>query len=620
MGAIVGVFSLTNKKFLSQELLEKMCNSMSHRGPDGQGTFISDDIMLGHNRFTTIGLGEVLKQPIFNREKSLALVFNGAIYNYKNLRIELESKGYKFFTTSDAEVILPLFEEYGFDFVKYIDGMFALAIYNIATKQLFIARDRTGEKPLYYAWYQDTFFFGSEIKAFWNIPNFSPNLSKEGVFNYFLFTQCPAPFTLYEGIKKLMPSYYMIVEGNGKIVSKPYWKIDFAIKTDLSFSDAKEKLEEELTNAIKRTMTSDVPVDALLSGGVDSSTIVGIMSKLSNTKIKTFTIGKATDENSTDPEFGRAERIATKYDTEHHIVEYKKTSFEDFCYALKFYDEPVGIFDSIQQLYLNKYIKGHSRVILSGTAADTILAEPVIYPEVRERYTFLQRTLVDNQDKKRQIDRIIADTQNIIQLEQAEAFMPENMVEFAKSYDAMDYLSAYFEFGNYDDMWGAELFIEYFVYFSHISTFNDNIGMTNGVEVRAPFLDHHLLEFASTLPESYIIRMRDGQREQKYILKEIAKKYMPEDMVYAPKIMCGQYIDWIEMMKTIWRQEVDKLFELTKIELSDFISYEKIQSYWTLFQSNQTNFRQSYNFLRIVMFLIWYRENYSKKDPNPGFF
>ena len=160
----------------------------------------------------------------------------------------------------------------------------------------------------------------------------------------------------------------------------------------------------------------------------------------------------------------------------------------------------MGIFDSIQQLYLNRYVKDHAKVILSGTAADTILAEAAVFPEVRGRNAFLQRQPT-GANKKAQIDRILADTQNIIHYEQAKTFMPEEMVAFAKKYDSMEYLAPYFAFGNYDDMWGAELFVEFFVYFSHISSFNDNIGMTCGVEVRAPFVDHHLLKYSATLPK-----------------------------------------------------------------------------------------------------------------------
>lgn len=620
MGAIVGAFNSSGKKFLSAKLLEKMCASVFHRGIDGHGIFIDNNIMLGHRRFDTIGINNPCKQPLFNSNKTLGLVFSGAIYNYKEIKQLLETKGYKFSNSSDAEVVLTLFEEYGFDSVKYLDGMFAFAIYNMRSQKLFLARDRTGEKPLYYTWFHDTLFFASEIKAFWNIPGFSPELSKKGVFNYFQFTQAPAPFTTYEGIYKLMPAYYMVIDTNDSAVLKPYWQIDFSVKTDLSFNAAKEKLEIILKESIKRAMVSDVPVGALLSGGVDSSTIVGMMSELSENVIKTFTIGRVSKGGLQDPEFGRAKRIATKYGTDHHVVEYKETSFSDFCYALKFYDEPVGIFDSIQQLYLNRYIKDHAKVILSGTAADTILAEAVIFPHTRKRYAFSQWQLNNNHGSKKKIERILADIQNMMQFDQAKAFMSETMIEFSKNYDAMDYLAAYFEFGNYSDMWGAELFVEFFIYFSHISTFNDNIGMTNGVQVRAPFVDRYLLEYSATLPESYIIKLVNGQREQKYILKEIAKKYMPEDMVYEKKIMCGQYIDWTDMLKTIWRHDIDELLELSRIHLANFISYKKVQEFWTLFQSGPIDFLQRCIFLRIVIFLIWYRETFMRKDPNPGIF
>lgn len=290
MCGIAGIFHFDSSRSVNELLLKKMTNCLSHRGPDGEGFFIKDSIGLGHRRLTIIDLSTG-DQPMFNEDKSIAIIFNGEIYNYVELKDELKKLGCKFFTNSDTEVIIRAYQTWGVDCQNKLNGMWAFALWDERKNQLFISRDRIGEKPLFYSVHDNTFLLGSEIKSIlaYGIPKI-PNLELTEL--YLTLGYIPAPYTFYKNISKLRAGHYLIVSPNS-VQEKKYWDLP-EIDEGNMISDKKtvnETFENLLKDSVKIRMRSDVPFGAFLSGGLDSASIVALMSEISREKVQTFTIG-----------------------------------------------------------------------------------------------------------------------------------------------------------------------------------------------------------------------------------------------------------------------------------------------------------------------------------------
>ena len=364
----------------NKDLLERMCRSFSYRGPDDEGIFIAPPIGLGHRRLSIIDLSAAGHQPMSNEDETIWLVFNGEIYDFENLRQELEKKGHILKSRTDCETIIHLYEEEGIHGLKRLNGMFAFALWDIRQQRLFLVRDRLGIKPLHYYWDGAKLLFASEIKAILCDPEVSRDIDQEALRLYLTLNFIPAPWTIFKNLQKLLPGNYLVAE-RGKISIEKYWDVpswggpsekpsDYGSQ---DFADQKEHLRNLLEESVKRRLISDVPLGAFLSGGLDSSIIVSLMARNSVKPVKTFSIGykdlPAFDETS------YARKVATFNRTEHH--EFKlgyKDILEAFPMVLDNVDEPFADSSAVPTYIVSKETRNHVTVALSGDGGDELFA------------------------------------------------------------------------------------------------------------------------------------------------------------------------------------------------------------------------------------------------------
>lgn len=298
----------------SAAILHRMCRVMAHRGPDDQGVMVSEDVSLGMRRLSIIDLAGG-SQPISNEQGTVTVVFNGEIYNYRELQRRLEARGYRFKTNSDTESIVHAYEEYGASCVERLRGMFAFALWDDSNKRLFIARDRVGKKPLYYTvTARQTFVFGSELKSLLEYPEVSRDIDPQAIDNYLSLGYVPDPLSIFRGIHKLPPGHYLTFE-DGAVSVKQYWDFDYEPIEALREGDYLEELRALLDEAVRLRLVSDVPLGAFLSGGIDSSVVVGLMSRHASQPVKTFSIGFREDSHN---ELKYARIAASHFGTDHH--------------------------------------------------------------------------------------------------------------------------------------------------------------------------------------------------------------------------------------------------------------------------------------------------------------
>ena len=319
-------------------LVHKMNEKIIHRGPDSEGLYIDEFCAIGMRRLSIIDL-QGGAQPIWNEDHSKAVVFNGELYNFRTLRKELVSNGHVFETSSDTEVVIHGYEEYGMEFLKKMEGMFAFAIYDKKSKKITIARDRIGEKPLYYYKTDDYFLFGSELKSLLSTGLIEMNINREALSYYFQLTYIPAPMSIIEDVHKLPAASYMEIQANGDLSICPYWELKYDSSNLITDYDvAKKQLRELMFQSVEQRMVSDVPLGAFLSGGIDSTTIVGVMSQISAKPIETFTIGfkeKQYDESEL------AKIVANRFNTKRHVLTLDwNEAVKDIDYIVKNIDEP----------------------------------------------------------------------------------------------------------------------------------------------------------------------------------------------------------------------------------------------------------------------------------------
>ena len=318
MCGITGVYNL-NKKPVDHFLIQKMVDSIKHRGPDDQGVYLDGSIALGHTRLSIIDLSMAGHQPMANHDETMFIVFNGEIYNFLEVRRALENLGYKFSSKTDTEVILYSYQEWGEECLEKLNGMFAFAIYDKKNQEIFIARDRLGEKPLYYYLDNEKFVFSSEIKSILEDKTIDRKLDNQGVVNYFTFGHSIAPDTIYAGIKKLLPGHCLIFK-NGQIKIKEYWALAAGQeKEDKGKEYYIEAIKKGFEKSVKERLVSDVPLGVFLSGGVDSSAVVAMMSKLGVAPIKTFSVGFDIGGKEFN-ELADARIVSDHFKTEHHEI------------------------------------------------------------------------------------------------------------------------------------------------------------------------------------------------------------------------------------------------------------------------------------------------------------
>ncbi|OGS25455.1 MAG: asparagine synthase (glutamine-hydrolyzing), partial [Elusimicrobia bacterium RIFOXYB2_FULL_48_7] len=366
MCGICGIFNFGSNKPVTQQEISRMCGLIRHRGPDDEGVYTGGQTGLGIRRLSIIDL-QTGHQPIHNEDSSLWIVLNGEIYNFKELHDELTKRGHKFYTKTDTETIIHLYEEYGDRCVDHLRGMFAFAVWDTRKKQLFIARDRLGKKPLFYTVVNGSFVFASEMKSILAHLDSTPEIDLSAIHSFLTYQYIPGPGTIFKTIKRLQPASTLKCGQNGNIETNRYWNLDFRQKTNLSFNDAKTRLAEILTESTKLRMISDVPLGAFLSGGLDSSIIVGLMSKLSSKPVKTFSIGF---EDANFSELGYARTVAARFKTDHHEFVVKPDFINVLPKLLWHYDQPFADTSALPSYYVAKETRSLVTVALNGDGGD----------------------------------------------------------------------------------------------------------------------------------------------------------------------------------------------------------------------------------------------------------
>ena len=523
----------------SSESLDNMMNKLARRGPDSNGKWLEGKIGFGHQRLSIIDLSRSGSQPMIDNLLKLTLVFNGTIYNYKQLRSRLISKGYSFFSSSDTEVIIKAYHYWGEDCVNHLDGMFAFAIWDKPSKKLFIARDRMGIKPLYYNLTNKAFTFASNSQALLtqgldksvNPIALQQQLSLHGVV--------PAPNTIINGIKKLKPGTYIVLSEKGDIKEQTYWHPSATRpEGNVSEEDYIARTHELLTAAVtKRMAASDVPIGVLLSGGLDSSLIVALLKEAGHRDIRTFSIGFEDIDDESGSEFEYSDQVVSKFKTDHkkYLLSNQEV-LPRLSEAVMNMSEPMVGQDAIAFYLLSEQVSKHSKVVLSGQGADEAFAGYFWYPRMAKEHGDEIESF-----SKHYVDRPHDEyLQTVMPIYQGENHTHKWLSkEFLKP--------------------GADSFIDK-VFRTDMTRLIvddpvkrvDNMTMAWGLEARVPFMDTELVEWALKIPPS--LKMRE---EGKYPLKKIARELLPSSVIDRKKgyfpMPALKYIqgDFLEFMSDI---------------------------------------------------------------------
>lgn len=553
MCGICGKLNFNINNDVDKGLLKKMCDTLAHRGPDDEGYYINKNIGLGMRRLSIIDLNTG-QQPISNENQKIWIVFNGEIYNYRELKQDLIKKGHQFKTGSDTEAIIHLYEEYDVDCLKLLRGMFAFAIWDEVKSRLFLAKDRVGKKPLIYTVANNSIIFASELKAIIKDNSVKKEIDFDALDQYMSFQFVPAPYTIFKGINKLPPASYLLCE-KGNIIVKRYWELDFNNKIIMSEDEYAEGILKELEEAVKLRMISDVPLGALLSGGIDSSAVVAIMARLSDKPIKTFSIGFEEEEYS---EIKYARIVAEQFKTEHHEFIVKPNIIEILPELTWYYDEPFADKSAVPSYYVAKEAGRHLKVVLNGDGGDEAFAG-------YGRYDFGNNiaSLLPSSIKRQLIRQTIKNYFKISDRSKLASKMIKkialNQFPVSRSIIFPEFFSGREKYNLYNHntrdalnnsilnkidelLEGAEdikepidsmINIDFNHYLSgDLLVKMDIASMANSLEARSPFLDHKLLEFSMSIPCSFKIK----KGERKYILKRALSDILPDGILNRNKM------------------------------------------------------------------------------------
>lgn len=559
MCGIVGFVSL-KESLANRELLERMNRAIVHRGPDEDGFYVGESVALAMRRLAIIDL-KGGQQPIFNSDKTKAIVYNGEVYNFRELRADLEKLGHKFYTNCDTEVIVHLYERYGTDCVKHLRGMFAFAIWDTREKSLFLARDRVGKKPLLYS-HQSSgdLIFGSEFQALLQHPDIGKEVDYEAIHHYLSYLCVPAPLTAFKEIRKLEPAHWLLWK-NGEIKTERYWLPDFHRKIKISDEEAEEETLRILREATKMRLISEVPLGAFLSGGVDSSTVVALMAEESAEPVKTFSIGFEEQDFS---ELKYAKRVAEHVGAEHYEFIVKPNAVEILPLLVEHYGEPYADSSSIATYYVSRETRRHVTVALNGDGGDESFAGYERYFAMRlaEKYHkipgVLRKGLIETvvnflpaSEKKRSRARDLKRFLKAASLPKVERYFQwvsaidretknqlytEDFRQNLTNLDSAEFLEKWFAKSNGNGIVDATMLTDQMTYLPNdLLVKVDIASMANSLEARSPFLDHKVVEFAASLPESVKLR----GTETKYLLKKAASRIVPPEVLYRKKMGFG---------------------------------------------------------------------------------
>lgn len=613
---------LTNSDpVLDPLLIRHMCDQIMHRGPDGFGYFVEGPVALGHRRLSIIDVAGG-KQPIGNEDGMIQVVFNGEIYNYRELREQLLSRGHRFTTHSDTEVLVHLYEDVGEQLPEFLNGMFAFAIWDARKRQLFLARDRFGEKPLYYSCSVPglQFCFASELKALRVIPQFPTAIDPRSVSDFLAVSYVPDPGTIYQNVYKLGPGHSLTV-GHAETRIRRYWQPRFEIEPDCNFDHAVEEIRELAADSVERRMISDVPLGGFLSGGVDSSSVVAFMCRRAPGQVKTFSIG-FTDKDFDETAFARL--TANRYQTEHHERVVTPDILEMLDTLVRHYDEPFADSSAVPCLYLARMTRQFVTVALSGDGADELFGGyrryffAVFEERLRQWFPgWFRRSAI------RAAGRWYPKFDFLPQVLRAKSTLMGVSQELADAYFACvsgmsgELVNRILAPDMHRALNGYSLqarFRELFESVSHLPALQqiqavdletylpgdilvkmDRATMAYSLEARAPMLDHRLAQLACNLPADFKLRGKNG----KYILKQAVAPYVPASVISRRK--AGFSVP----LASWFRTALKPVFENAVLhgDMEEFVRLEEVRRLWSEHQSGFHNHDRK--LWTLLMLALW---------------
>ena len=537
---------------VTAEQVRRMTDTIVHRGPDEEGIFAQGNIGMGMRRLSIIDLSGG-SQPIYNEDRTVAVVFNGEIYNFPELRKDLENRGHQFYTHSDTEVIVHLYEEMGSDCITKLRGMFAIALYDAKRNSILLARDRLGKKPLYYAVRDGRLYFGSEIKAMLAVAPELAVVDLEGVLQFFYFGYIPDPQSAFRDIRKLPPGHLAEYK-NGQIQVREYWDVPaYGVDDPGSDEACLQEMERRLAEAVRIRLISDVPLGALLSGGVDSSIVVALMARESSAPVKTFSIGfRKADFNETE----YAGLVARRFGTDHHQLIVDPDITDTLNHLTGMMEEPFGDSSMIPTYCVSKLARQHVTVALSGDGGDELFAgyDRYIVNWRRRRYDFvpgwagkiyrnhLYPRLPSTVKGKKlswnitlsSRDRYLDGVSFLPALHRERSLFSDDFVASARQWtDPFRRFERYYDEAPATDQLSRLMYLDTKTYLTaDILTKVDRMSMATSLEMRCPILDHKFVEWVAGLPVKY--KFRDGTR--KFLLKKLAERLgIPSELLHRRK-------------------------------------------------------------------------------------
>ncbi len=624
MCGICGYINLDKKPITDLDTIKNMAASLTHRGPDDEGFFVKDNVALGHRRLSVIDL-ETGHQPLFNKERDLAIVYNGEAYNFPELKEVLLKKGYEFRTSSDTEVVLNAFDQWDSGAFEKINGMFSLAIWDDKEKKLILARDRFGKKPLYYARFENVFLFASEIKSILKHPSVKKEIDTGGMLKYFAYDYIPNPHTIFKNISKLEPGYYALLSEN-RLEKNRYWNIRFdESHKDLNIGEYEETFRELLKKSVKRRLISDVPLGVFLSGGLDSSCVVAMMAELMPSKsIKTFTIGfkdRRFDES------GDARIVADHFKTDHYeqVIDVKEM-LDVLPHILGMLDEPFADYSIIPTYIVSRFARKYVTVALGGDGGDEFFAG---YPSfiahkisrVLRKIPFSTASLamaskvaggrssyMTTGFKLRRYQRGMDYPEAIRHQVWIGSFPPNEQMKLL-SHDFRKFLK---DESLYDESYHYMKDVEDLNYINRVNylyaktymtddilTKVDRASMAVSLEVRAPFLDPDFIRFATSIPTQLKLKGFTN----KYIVKRAMAGRLPSRILHKPKHGFAAPVG--QWFKKELKGLLLDVFDKSRIERQDIFNFEYIDYLLNSHLSGKIDY--SREIWSLFVFQMWYK-------------
>ena len=626
MCGIAGKISLT-EKCVSTDEVERMNDAIRHRGPDDGGTYISPDgkVGLGQRRLSIIDLSPLGHQPMRYLDR-YEIVFNGEVYNFDEKRDMLEKEGYTFKSHSDTEVILALYDKYKEGCLEHLRGMFAFAIYDERERTLFAARDRIGKKPFKYYFDGKTFLFASELKAILTQPEYVKEPDYVAIHHYLTLQYVPAPLTGFKDLKKLEAAHSLTLDlKTGTLEKRRYWKLDYSKKLDLSEEEWKKRILAKLEESVKLRMIADVPIGAFLSGGVDSSAIVGLMSKLSKSPIKTFSIGFNEERYN---ELPYARMIAKRFKTDHTEFIVKPDAIEVLPMLVRQYEEPYADSSSLPTYYVSKMTREHVTVALNGDGGDENFGGYNSYALQKmtllyDRIGFLHKLLVLpiskmmmemtgsdffakaykfakslSEKPSRRFTNYMCHFNNEMKAD----LYTDRFKSLTKGMDSFDILPKKAMESGVKDRMDQTFYTDINTYLTDdLMVKVDIASMAVALEGRSPFLDHEFMELTAKIPSHLKLK---GLNRKKYILKEALRGFIPDEILFRKKMGFGIPLD-------LWFRGELKAYAYDTLLSEKAIGrglFKKHEVKKILDTHTQTEVSQAYIIWNLLVLELWFRE------------